>query len=256
MISIPDPRTTRPTVTRPYERLGTVSFPSGRLAVIDVGLLGEAWTDWALVVDGIPPGEHTVLGARVGSGRWSDCWREVWIQFAGGVTAREEPLGSIVVDFARIGFVDVDAIPHWSANESLDGRADFVFWGRDAKALAAAVSAPELEDGTFGWCDRPVDEVIGLGTRAEQVKAEKGWLLATDFRPHTQHYLLLAQARAAATGSGTTTLGDSTMLLFFTSWGDGEYPVVVERDADGKLLKLRVLLQTDATVSGMESVNP
>jgi hypothetical protein len=54
MISIPDPRLHAPVVARPPERLGTVACPSGRLAVIDVGLLGDAWGDWAIVVDGVP----------------------------------------------------------------------------------------------------------------------------------------------------------------------------------------------------------
>ena len=128
-------------------------------------------------------------------------------------------------------------------------------WKGRAEALARAVDAPRLSDGEFGWVDRPVDDIIALGTKAEETKAERGWLLATDFRPHTHHFLVLAQARASNTGSGELELAGGRTCMFFTSWGDGVFPVFADRDAAGNLLRIRVQLETDGSVEAMEHVN-
>lgn len=241
------------------ETLGSASFPSGRAVVIDTGMLSgdgkDAWAEWGVVAEGVPSGTFVVKGERVGEGDWSDCWRAVWVEIASGSIARSDALGTAGVDFARLMFIDADAIAQWRDDVSLDGKADFVFWGRDAEALAREVDAPPQGDGEFGWLDRPVEEIIALGTKAEETKAAKGWKLATDFRPHTHHFLVLAQARASATGSGELELAGSHTCMFFTSWGDGVFPVFADRDASGALLRLRVQLQTDDSIAAMESVN-
>jgi hypothetical protein len=66
---------------------------------------------------------------------------------------------------------------------------------------------------------------------------------------------VLAQARASATGSGELELAGSRTCMFFTSWGDGAFPVFADRDASGKLLRLRVQLQTADSIAAMEQVN-
>lgn len=241
------------------ERLGRASFPSGRAVVIDTGMLsgeGKAqWADWGVVVDGVPSGTFEVEGERVGEGDWAECWREVWVELAPDSIASSEKVGSVGVDFARLMFIDEAGIAEWRDDVALDGKADFVFWGRDAQALAHAVDAPPLGDGEWGWCDRAVDEIIALGTRAEQVKEERGWKLATDFRPHTHHFMVLAQARAAETGSGELELAGGRTCMFFTGWGDGVFPVFVDRDPHGKLVRIRVRLQTEDAEAAMEAVN-
>lgn len=241
------------------ETLGRVSFPSGRAVVIDTGMLSgdgrEEWEECGVVAEGVPSGTFEVKGERVGEGDWADCWRAVWVEIASGTIARSDELGSAGVDFARLMFIDPEGIAAWRDDVSLDGKADFLFWGRDAEALARAVDAPPQGEGEFGWCDRPVDEIIALGTKAEETKTANGWKLATDFRPHTHHFLVLAQARTSATGSGELELAGGRTCMFFTSWGDGVFPVFADRDGSGKLLRLRVQLETDDSVAAMESVN-
>lgn len=244
------------------ERLGTVSFPSGRAVVIDAGMLrgdhAASWRRLGVIAADMPAGDHAVLGERVGDGDWAECWRAVWVDLGDGEgrdVARTEHLGAVPVDFARLMFIDADAIASWSDEGSLDGRADFVFWGRDAAALAEAIGAAELPGEGFGWADLPLEDAVRRGTEAERLKAERRWLLATDFRPHTHHFLVLAQARRSDTGSGELELAGARTCMFFTSWGDGVFDVWLDRDAAGRPLRLRVQLESDDSQSAMEAVN-
>ena len=241
--------------------LGRVRAPSGELAIFDVGLAGqvahEQLAQWMVVVDGVPRDRDLrVIGARLGRGRFGTCWDWVAVECADAPIATSEAIGEATVDFARILLVDRAGFASWEHEGSLDGKADFVFWGRDALALAAAIDAPELDGGELGWIDLGVDECVARGTRAEELKAEHGWKLATDFRPHSHHYLALAQVRATPTESGTIEVGGAAACLFATSWGDGVFPIVVERDAAGALVRVRVQLATAQSEEAMEAVNP
>jgi hypothetical protein len=53
---------------------------------------------------------------------------------------------------------------------------------------------------------------------------------------------LLEQARRSVHGAGELELAGARLLLFFTSWGDGLYPVIVESSADGVPVAVRVQL--------------
>ena len=246
--------------------LGRVRAPSGELAIFDVGLAGqeaaEQLAQWMVVVGEVPRDrELRVIGARLGRGRFASCWDWVAVEILpDAVIATSEPIGEATVDFARILLVDRAGFGAWEHERSLDGKADFVFWGRDAEQLAQAIDAPSTDSGggggEYGWTDLALDECIARGTRADELKAEKGWKLATDFRPHSHHYLALAQMRAAPTESGTIDVGGAPACLFATSWGDGVFPIVVDRDAAGGLVRVRVQLATPASEDAMEAVNP
>ena len=67
-------------------------------------------------------------------------------------------------------FADASIDEHLIHDESIDGLADFVFWGRDAEALGAAVGAPAIDERTWGWLDHGVREPIqDHATNAEVV---------------------------------------------------------------------------------------
>ncbi|MBC8068576.1 MAG: hypothetical protein IAG13_09615 [Deltaproteobacteria bacterium] len=51
----------------------------------------------------------------------------------------------------------------------------------------------------------------------------------------------------SATGSGELELADGRVCVFATSWGDGVFPVFVDRDRSGQPVRVRVRLQNDAT---------
>jgi hypothetical protein len=242
------------------EELGRVGVPSGELGLYDVGLAGslpaERLATWMVIAGGVPRDRALrVIGARLGRGRFAACWDWVAIECGDGEVATSDPLGEATVDFARLLWIDRRGVDAWEHERSLDGKADFVFWGRDAEALAAAIDAPAIDEG-HGWIDLEIAECITRCTRAEELKVARGWRLATDFRPHSHHYLALAQVRATPTESGTIDVGGAPACLFATSWGDGVFPVFADRDAAGALVRVRVQLATAASEEAMESVNP
>ena len=231
------------------EALGEVVAPSGKLAIFDIGLMGFLPRDAlepALIVVDVPATGLPVIGTRVGSGRFADCWDSVIVPLGGGESTHNKKLGEAGVDFARLMLVDHAALDHWRHEDSLDGRADFVFWGRDAAALASKMRAPMIKDG-YGWTDLTVDEADKKADLAARYKAENKWLLATDLRPHSHHFHILAAARASATGAGTLELAGSRAVLFFTSWGDGVFPVYLDLDADDCPTRIRIQLAPVAT---------
>ena len=252
----------KPTATVPasdrIERLGVVTAPTGRLCVFDIGLIGylpRPALEPALVIAEVPSDrELAVVGRRVGKGRFADCWDHVAIAIHDGEIAHAKKLGEAGVDFARLICMDKGALDHWKHEDSLDGLADFVFWGRDEVKLASAMRAPRIPDG-YGWTDLTVAEAEKRADRAAVLKAENHWLLATDLRPHSHHFHALAAARASRCGAGTLEVGGATTCLFFTSWGDGVFPIYLDVDHDDKPVRIRIQLATVASNAAMHAVN-
>lgn len=233
-------------------QLGSITVPSGTLAIFDIGLMGylprEALDP--MLICALVPSDRAlaVVGTRVGKGRFSDCWDHVAIDLALAgpdrpEIARARKLGEAAVDFARLICMDRAAIDHWRHEDSLDQLADFVFWGRDAAALAKAIDAKRLSNSDgYGWANLPLAEAEAKADRAAQLKSENKWLLATDLRPHSHHFDALAAARASPSGAGVLEVGGARVLLFFTSWGDGVYPVYLDVDQDGRPVRIRIQL--------------
>lgn len=231
------------------EPLGELTVPSGVLRIFDCGALalvssGQIREVPDVRVGGLPRDRPLrVLASRISEGEFAGEWDAFRVEVAGTPTVSSELAGEVIVDFARLLFADASIGAHWKHDEPIDGQADFVFWGRDAPALAAAVGAPALaEAGTFGWVNRPVDEVVALGTKAEEVKAAHAFKLATDFRPHSHHFQALAIARASPAGAASLDVAHLRVCLAFTGCGDGVFPVFRELDVAGRLCGVRVQL--------------
>jgi hypothetical protein len=205
---------------------------------------------WGIVASGLPTDRSLpVLGERMPAGEFEGRWRSVWVESLPGVeVVRSELVGSVAVDKARLGVFDVDALGSWEHERPLDGLADFVLWGRDAETAARAVKAKSPGDGDYGWLDVPVRKLAERGTRVEQLRDKKGWVFATDFRPHSHHWQVMKQVRASATDSGTVEVGGAKTCTFMTSWGDGLYPVFRDLDATGRVVRIRLDLGNDDTV--------
>ena len=228
-----------------HEMLGVVSSPTGELGIFDVGLVGylprEALEPAIVKVAAPKRRQLPVLGKRVGKGRYADCWDHVFVELARGEVASSRRIGKAGVDFARLVVMDLGALDAWQHEDSLDGRADFVFWGRDAGELAKAMRARASSEG-YGWTDLTVAKAEAKAMEAARLKAEHRWLLATDLRPHSHHFRALAAARASRQGAGTIEVGRAKVCLFFTSWGDGVFPIYLDFDAEDRALRVRVQL--------------
>jgi hypothetical protein len=231
------------------EELGELTVPTGTLRLFDCGALvfvaqGRIPEVPAVRVAGLPRGQKLrLVGQRVASGSCAGQWDWWRVLISDAQVARAEPAGEVIVDFARILFADDSVDAHWRHDESLDGRADLVFWGRDAAELARSLAAQQGPDeGTWGWFDAPVESIPDLSQRLETACAERGARVATDYRPHSHHSLALAAARASPRGAASLDAGPLRVCLAFTGWGDGLYPVFIERDAAGELASLRVQL--------------
>jgi hypothetical protein len=230
--------------------LGSITVPSGTLALFDVGLMGylprEA-LEPMLICAKVPADRAlAVTATRVGKGRFADAWDHVAIALGAPGhhdVARSVKLGKAAVDFARLIAMDRAAIDHWRHEDSLDQLADFVFWGRDEAQLAKALGAKRLTPAEgYGWIDLPFAEAEALADRAAALKAENHWLLSTELRPHSHHFDILAAARASPSGTGVLEVGGARVLLFFTRWGDGVYPVFLDVDHDDQPIQLRIQL--------------
>lgn len=248
----------RAALSRPVEALGEITVPSGTLCVFDVGLVGylpRPALEPALVKAEVPADRALpVVATRVGKGRYADCWDHVAVRLGDGAVAHSRKLGEAGVDFARLVCMDHGALDHWQHDESLDGLADFVFWGRDAAALARAMRAPATAEG-YGWTNLPVAEADAKALEASKIKAENHWLLATDFRPHSHHFHALAAARKSPRQAGTIEVGGAKVCLFFTSWGDGVFPVYLDVDNKDRPVQIRVQLHTPDASAAMHAVN-
>jgi hypothetical protein len=250
---------TRAAATRPViEELGQITVPSGKLAIFDIGLVGymprEA-LEPAIVTCEVPRDRPLIVtGTRVARGRFADCWDHVTIDLGHGDIYNTKKLGEAGVDFARLVCMDHGALDHWQHDESLDGLADVVFWGRDEAQLASALKAPRTKEG-YGWIDLSLEDAEAKVFEAEILKADNKWLLNIDFRPHSHHFQALASARANASGAGTLSLAQTQMMLFFTSWGDGVFPIYLDLDHEDKPVRIRIQLATEESNAAMRSVN-
>jgi hypothetical protein len=208
---------------------------------------------WAVAVRGLPADRPLpVRGIRMpDDGPDRGRWQSVWVEVDERAPARTEDVGYVLVDEARLAFADPDALTAWRTGDPVDGLADLAFWGRDAEVLAARIGAGRLDDGTYGWKDLPVDEAVSKarGLEARELR------FAHEVRPHDDHYRLLSLARKARTGSASIGIGERQVCGFFTSWGDGAFPVRRDVAADGTLCRLRVELGAPEIVARQRALD-
>jgi hypothetical protein len=118
------------------------------------------------------------------------------------------------VDYGRFVFADADALTSWVRDDSLDGLADVVFWGKDEATVAAEFDAPRTGmpgDDHYGWLDLPVRRAHkrALALR-ERRHADPPAMFAVDFRPHSHHWKVMADVRVSEQEVGTISVGVPT----------------------------------------------
>ncbi|RAK28857.1 hypothetical protein B0I29_119195 [Actinoplanes lutulentus] len=176
--------------------------------------------------------------------RGANSWREIQVLFGGGAPVKTRQLGSIFVDHARFVFADVDALGQWVHEETLDGLADLVFWGRDEEQVAAEFHAKRTGtpgDDNFGWLNLPDEKAYQQAVRLQHRQhAEPEVKFAFDFRPHSHHWQVMAGVRASAHDAAAVTVGNAEVMMAMTSVGDGVFPVQLDLDAAGKPAAIRI----------------
>jgi hypothetical protein len=244
----PAPKKAAPVITPLGDLvLGEITVPSGQLGIFDIGLFGYLplpALEPAIVKAEVPRDRPlAVVGRKVGVGRFAERWDHVSIVLGDGVAVATKKLGEAGVDFAHLAFLDLALLPHWQHDDSLDGRADVIFSGRDERLLASAMVAPRATDG-YGWVDLPLAQAEAKADVAARKKAENRWLLDIELRPHSHHFHALAAVRGNRFYAGTLELAGARMMLLLTGWGVGVVPIYVDVDASDRPVRIRIQLAT------------
>ncbi len=199
-----------------------------------------------IAVGGLPNDRPLAVTAVAGS-EWG--WAHIRINLNDEPASCFRRLSRIGVDCARFVFADADALSAWVHDDPIDGLADLVFWGRDEAVVAAAVGADRTGtpgDPGYGWLNLPVQEAYAkaaaLNERRTRVPEQK---FAFDFRPHSHHWQVMADVRAALHEAATIEVGGAQLMFAMTSVGDGFFPVHVEHNASGGPTAIQVSIQDD-----------
>ncbi len=198
---------------------------------------------WAVVVSGVPKIQPLrVLGLR--STDVTDRWKRVWVECRQHTrVAHSEKVGFVGVDYARLLIADVDALGMWQHEESRDGMADYVFWGREAEQAASALNVPALPNGEFGWLDLPEEAAQERGLAVQGYRDEKSLKFAVDYRPHSDHWRVMTPTRRSSTESASVELEGFTVCNLMTTWGDGVFEVHRDLSEWGELVAIRIELE-------------
>jgi hypothetical protein len=213
---------------------------------------------WAVALSGFPRDRLLpVMGERMPAGPDEGRWRRVWIVVGEGEVVNTRRIGHVLVDEARLMAIDADALAAWDDRNSRDGKADLVFWGRDAAAVAAEVGGSPIQSNSgaelFGWVDLPFDDARERAQRVGALRSDDR-KFAFDFRPHTHHWQVMRDVRATRTESGMLDLAGARLCMFMTMWGDGAFPVEADFDAVGQIVRLRIEIGCDETVARMHDM--
>jgi len=156
--------------------------------------------------------------------------------------SQSKKVGRVGVDYARVLIADFDVLRVWQHEDSLDGLADYVFWGSDAERVAQTLDAPQLSAGEFGWVDLPDAVVLERGASVEEFKQKHDSKIGTDFRPHSHHWQVMKETRTSSTESSTTELDGVKVCNFMTTWGDGCFEVHRDIGNSEELVQIRIEL--------------
>ena len=232
------------------ERANLALRAGGGLAVVKYNGL------WAIAVNGLPTSRGLQVVARpMEDDEFAGRWESIDVVVDGQAkVVRKDEVAGIMVDHGQFLFAGLGPLGDFKMWESLDGLADFVFWGPDARKLAKEFGASDLGQGTFGWRDIPIDAV---GARADplQDRVEQARLrVAVDYRPHCNLERLNSQVRTTETRAGNLLLRGSRVVGCDNRWSDGIFPVSRQFGADGKVVRVRVELGTEQRKKLMRQV--
>ncbi len=141
----------------------------------------------------------------------------------------------------EILIIDADLYERGEINQSLDGMADFVFWGDDAEKVARRTGAEKLELG-WGWHSVALQEAILRSTEVEMAIEEEEWDVECELRPHSPLEQLKEQMRK--NHLAVIQVGEATLCGTASATENQRWIIYRDVDAEKKLIRLHVEVQS------------
>jgi hypothetical protein len=211
---------------------------------------------WAVVVGGLPVGRALRIEATpMPEGEFGGRWRSIDVVIdPDAAVARSVPVQGVMVDHGQLICADLEAFGSFRMWEPLDGLADFVFWGKDAPAIAEKFQAPRLDDRHFGWVNIPDDQIHTYAQSVQDWIASQKLQAGVDYRPHCNLEKLNAQIRDTELESGQLDLAGARACGFSNRWGDGIFTVIRDLDAENRLVRVRLDVGNEENQSRLRHV--
>jgi hypothetical protein len=202
---------------------------------------------WAVAVGELPRDKALrVVGVPMPEGAFGGRWRSIDVVVDDKAKeVRSEEVSGVMVDHGQLLFAGLGPLGHFRMWEPEDGLADYVFHGRDAKAVADAVGASDLGNGLYGWKDLPLERVGEKATPLQERIEREGLAVGVDYRPHCNLEKLNAALRESEEDAATLVLGGKKVVGCGNRWGDGVFAVSRHFDAKGRVVRVRVELGTE-----------
>ena len=235
----------------PHTRRSRLSLDAGRgLGVVKYNGL------WGVVADGLPTDRSMkVIGIPMPEGEFAGRWQQIDVIVDAEAKIKDsQTVEGVMVEHGQLMFVGLSPLGEFRMWESLDGLADFVFWGPDAPNLAKDVKADDLGSGEFGWKDRPDDAIGGDAHRVQDRVEADGLAVAVDYRPHCNLEKMNAKMRVSDEDTAQISLGSHKVVGCGNRWGDGIFAVTRLLDRGGRVARVRVELGTEQRQQTMREV--
>jgi hypothetical protein len=189
------------------------------------------------------------------AGEFAGRWRSIDVVIdPGAAVARSIPVQGVMVEHGQLICADLEAFGAFRMWESLDGLADFVFWGTDAPAIAEKFQASRLDDHNFGWVNVPDAQIHRYAQPVQSWIQSQKLRAGVDYRPHCNLEKLNAQIRDSELESGQLELAGTRACGFSNRWGDGIFTVIRDLDAAGRLVCVRLDVGNEETQSRLRRV--
>lgn len=211
---------------------------------------------WAVAVGDLPAGRTLRIEATpMPQGEFAGRWRSIDVVIdAEADVAQSLPVEGVMVEHGQLICADLEAFGQFRMWESVDGLADFVFWGQDAPAIAEKFQASPLDDGHFGWLNIPDAEIHRFAQPVQAWIESQKLKAGVDYRPHCNLEKLNAQIRDNELRSGQLELAGVRVCGFDNRWGDGIFTVIRDLDRSGRLIRVRIDVGNDETQARMRGV--
>lgn len=197
---------------------------------------------WAVAISGLPTDRTLQVEATpMPPGEFGNRWRSIDIVVEPNVeVAASLAIQGVMVEHGQIICSDLETFGEFKMWVARDGLADFIFWGKDAPAIAEKFQASQIDGHNFGWLDVPINEVHQYaGPLQDWIDSQK--LQANvDYRPHCNLEMLNRQIRENEHESGQLELAGARVCGFNNRWGDGIFTIFRDFDADGRLIRIRL----------------